>query len=114
MRKADISIISCTRREFERYAEIHQVKPWYGIKYLRGFFDPQRRTVYVVDGCAGFLGVVAHEVGHALGYDHSAWPGIMNFSGLFRWAAYTPGDVRAFLGAVRGALAKLARKDGEE
>jgi len=67
-------------------------KPWYGLKYLRGF--RLGNHYWVREDCMGYLAVNAHELGHILGYKHTCWPGIMNFSGLFRLFAFDLSELK--------------------
>lgn len=87
MRTLAVVIHICdTKEELAQAAKEAGSNPWYGLKYLRGF--RLGNHYWVLDNCMGFLAVNAHELGHILGYKHTYWPGIMNFSGLFRWFAF--------------------------
>lgn len=91
MEKIEISVHLCTKEELEKEACRYGSDPWYGLKYLRGF--RYGNGIWVVKDCEGELALMGHEYGHIRGKAHTKWPGIMNFSGLFRWFCYTPSEI---------------------
>lgn len=105
MESKTVTIFQCSWPEFLTEARARKIQPWYGLEYLRGFYIPvgsDGGLVYIVKDCPGELALVAHEVGHVLGRKHTRWPGIMNFSGLFRWFANEPRDLKRLLTGLRG------------
>jgi len=91
MEDVKIVVHRCTKAELEDEAVRVGSKPWYGLKYLRGFM--LGNEIWVVKDCVGELALEAHEYGHIIGLKHTKFPSIMNFSGLFRWFAVHPGDI---------------------
>jgi len=98
MENLEIVVHRCTKEELEEEAERLGSNPWYGLKHLRGF--RLGNEIWVVEDCIGELALQAHEYGHVIGLKHTKFPGIMNFSGLFRWFTFHPNDIITLLRKV--------------
>jgi len=94
MNTLDIQLRLCAPDEFEAQAMLYDVKPWYGVKWLRGFCLPSKNLIVMRNGYAGELALMVHEYGHLRGKEHTISVSIMNFSGLFRWLAFILYDLR--------------------
>ena len=86
----------CTKEELLSAMELHNSNPWYGRDICRGFYilHEEQHHVYALNKCAGFLPLLSHELAHSLKMGHTWFPGIRNFSGLFRWFAFDLYDIR--------------------
>lgn len=77
------------KEEYDEAYEQHGVTDWSwytSFVQARGFRSGNH--IFVKKNALGLKRLIAHEVGHILGYEHPAWwkPTIMNQTGLLRWA----------------------------
>lgn len=105
MEKIKITVNLCTKEEMQEAVEKTDLTTWYK-NHLRGFCYPSTGEIWILKDCWGELALLAHEYGHIRGLKHCKFPGIMNFSGLFRWFANDPKDLLGFIKSILGALKK--------
>ena len=94
MDKKEIRVFLCTKEELMQAANKYGAKTYRG--YLRGFRYGDK--IYIIKDAPGRIALAGHELAHALWQEqHTIFPGIMNFSGLFRWFAWHPSDILSFI-----------------
>lgn len=93
----NITVHLCTKEEMQEAVKKAGFTLWYH-RFIRGFCYPHLQEIWIVKDCAGELALLAHEWGHLRGLNHCVFPSIMNFSGVFRWFAFHPGNVLKRLG----------------
>lgn len=88
IKRKQITVHFLGAEEYDRAYEQHGVADWNWYTHIvqaRGFATGNH--IYVKEDALGPRRLLAHEIGHILGYDHTSWwmPTTMNQTGLLRW-----------------------------